>query len=186
MLLTGGASRRMGFDKAYLEVGGVRNAVRLAGVLARVAWPLVEVGVGCSGLPFVLEEPRGEGPLVALCAGAECLTGLGCTGPALVLACDLPFMTAGALAVLARWPGGASAVPMVGGRPQPLCARWSSSDLAIAKELVAAGERSMRSLLGAASIEVLDEANWSGRARRLFADADTPEDLHRLGIAAPQ
>jgi hypothetical protein len=44
----------------------------------------------------------------------------------------------------------------------------------------------MRSLLGAASIEVLDEANWSGRARRLFADADTPEDLHRLGIAAAQ
>ena len=183
MLLTGGASRRMGFDKAYLEVGGVRNAVRLAGVLAQVAWPLVEVGFGCSGLPAVLEEPRGEGPLVALCAGAESLAALGRAGPALVLACDLPFVTAEALAVLAGWPGRGSAVPMVGGRLQPLCARWSASDLALAKELVEAGERSMRSLLGAASVEVLDESNWSGRAHRLFADADTPEDLHRLGVA---
>lgn len=185
MLLTGGASRRMGFDKAYLEVGGVRNAVRLAGVLAEVAWPLVEVGSGCSGLPAVLEEPRGGGPLVALCAGAESLAALGRAGPALVLACDLPFVTAEALAVLAGWPGGASAVPMVGGRLQPLCARWSASDLALAKELVAAGERSMRALLEAAKVEVLDESNWSGRARRLFADADTPEDLHRLGVAPP-
>lgn len=185
MLLTGGASRRMGFAKATLDVGGQPNAVRLAGALGRVAGPLVEVGPGYSGLPAVSEEPRGGGPLVALCAGAGALAALGHAGPALVVACDLPFVTAGTLGVLAAWPGGASVVPVAGGRPQPLCARWSASDLALARDLVAAGERAMRALLSAAAVEVLEESGWPGDAERLFADADTLSDLERLGLTPP-
>lgn len=52
-LLTGGASRRMGFDKALVEVDGLPNALRLARALAEVASPLVEVGPGYSGLEAV-------------------------------------------------------------------------------------------------------------------------------------
>lgn len=183
VLLSGGASRRMGFDKACLRVGGVPNAQRLGGVLARVAQPLVEVGPGFSGLRAVTEEPPGSGPLVALCAGVQALVAIGSTGPVLVVACDLPFVTAEALSVLASWPGTASAVPVIAGRPQPLCARWSASDMDLARGLVAAGERSMRALLGAARVQVLDERHWPQGARHLFADADTPGDLYRLGIA---
>lgn len=185
ILLTGGLSQRMGSDKALLEVDGLPNAVRLAGVLRQVAAPVVEVGPGRSGLLAVTEEPAGSGPLVALSAGAALLERLGHAGPALVLACDLPFVDAEALEVLVAWPEGGSVVPVAGGQPQPLCARWSASDLRWAARLVEAGERSMKALLNRPGVEFVDEEQWPGRepAGRVFADVDTAEDLRRLGLA---
>ena len=73
VLLTGGASRRMGTDKARLVVNGETLAARSARVLTAVCDPVVEVGPGVSGLPAVLEEPPGAGPLVALLAGVGAL-----------------------------------------------------------------------------------------------------------------
>nr|MDP9020189.1 NTP transferase domain-containing protein [Actinomycetota bacterium] len=55
LLLTGGASRRMGRDKALLAVHGLPLAQRTAGVLAAVVAPVLEVGPGRSTLPAVQE-----------------------------------------------------------------------------------------------------------------------------------
>src|SRR3954470_9716556 len=87
VLLTGGASRRMGTDKARLVVSGETLAARSARVLASVCDPVVEVGPGVSGLPVVQEEPPGAGPLVALLAGVGAL---GEPKTVILLACDLP------------------------------------------------------------------------------------------------
>ena len=73
VLLTGGASRRMGVDKARIVVNGETLAARSARVLASVCDPVVEVGSGVSGLPAVQEEPSGAGPLVAMLAGVGAL-----------------------------------------------------------------------------------------------------------------
>jgi molybdenum cofactor guanylyltransferase len=183
ILLTGGASRRMGFDKALLSVEGTPNAVRLAGVLKAVAAPVVEVGPGVSGLPSVQETPAGAGPLVAICAGGRQLRSLGHDGPVLVLACDLPFMNSDVLAQLGAWPGRGSVVPLVAGRAQPLCARWSPEDMAVVGTLVQAGERSMRSLLARAAVTFAGEREWAAPgAWRAFADVDSPADLEALGL----
>jgi molybdenum cofactor guanylyltransferase len=183
MLLTGGASRRMGFDKALLTVDGVPNAVRLAGVLESVAAPVIEVGRGVSGLPSVLERPAGAGPLVAMCSGGRQLRRLGHEGPALVLACDLPFITSEVLSELGAWPGDGSVVPMVAGRAQPLCARWSHDDMAAVDALVQAGERSRRKLLARPGIAFLSESDWAApQAGHALADVDSPADLKALGL----
>lgn len=183
LLLTGGASRRMGFDKASMLVRGTPLAVRLGYVLDFVASPALEVGPGRSFLEAVREDPPGGGPLVALVAGAAALRSRGVAGPVVVVACDLPLLTTLALSVLARWPGDGSVVPVIGGVPQPLASRWSPADLGTAARLVAAGERSMRALLAAASPEVAEEGAWPpGAAARAFADADLPEDLESLGL----
>ncbi len=68
ILLTGGQSRRMGFDKASMLVGGVACAARVAAVMQAVVADAVEVGPGVSGLRAVREDPPGGGPLVAVCA----------------------------------------------------------------------------------------------------------------------
>jgi molybdopterin-guanine dinucleotide biosynthesis protein A len=176
----------MGFDKAALLVEGVPNAVRLAALLVEVAAPVVEVGPGRSGLPAVREEPPGSGPLAAVGAGVAWLGRAGYRGAALAVACDLPFLDAGALRALASWPGEGSAVPFAGGYPQPLCARWSARDLAAATQLVEAGERSMRALLARPGVVLVDEGRWpAGLSARVLADVDTPEDLRRLGLGAP-
>lgn len=186
IVLTGGRSRRMGVDKATLEVGGVPCAVHVASVLAAAADPLVEVGPGHTGLVRAPEERPGEGPLAALVAGARALAARGHAGGVLALACDLPAVTPAALSMLATWPTNASVVPLVAGRPQTLCARWSAAALAEAASLVTAGERSMRALLsrlGPEGVVLLDEGAWpAGVDASAFADVDTPEDLARLGL----
>ncbi len=189
LLLTGGASRRMGFDKALLPVDGVPNATRLAAVLGSVPAPICEVGPGVSGLPAVRETPPGAGPLVAICAGNRHLRSVSHNGPVLVLACDLPFMTSEVISELRNWPVEGSVVPMMAGHAQPLCARWSQKDLLAAAAFVEAGERSMKALLGRPGITFPGESDWTAAKKRganilrVFADADSPADLAALGLS---
>jgi molybdopterin-guanine dinucleotide biosynthesis protein A len=144
LLLTGGTSRRMGTDKALIEVAGERLADRAARVLGAVCSPVLEVGPGHSDLDAVREDPPGEGPLAAIAAGGTALRCSGHRGPAIVLAVDMPLVTEELLRFLEGWPGEATVVPFVGGEPQPVCARYSGEALLRADEAVRAGERSTR------------------------------------------
>jgi molybdenum cofactor guanylyltransferase len=182
LLLTGGASRRMGRDKALIDVDGSPLWRRTAELLALVADPVVEVGPGYSPLPRAVEPSPGSGPLHALAAGAHLLRRSGHLGPVLLVATDLPRLSAGLLDLLASWPGTASVVPLAGGQPQPLCARYSGADLATAAALVEAGHRSLRSLLDRIEATWLEPVDWVGAAGRAdaLADIDTPEDLAAL------
>jgi molybdopterin-guanine dinucleotide biosynthesis protein A len=191
LLLTGGASRRMGRAKAALMVAGDEPsgagagqslAGRTARLLLGVASPVVEVGPGYTSLPAVIEEPPGGGPLAAVAAGHQALLHAGWTGPALVVATDLPRLTAGLLAWLADHPSPGSVVPAAGGFPQPLCARYSAADLALSAVLAAGGRRSMRDLLAGIDALVVGADEWATAAGTpdALADVDTPADLARL------
>jgi molybdopterin synthase catalytic subunit len=201
LVLTGGSSTRMGRDKAGIEVGGVPQARRVAALLTDVATAAVEVGPGYTDLPVALEDPPGSGPLGAVVAGwRELVRRTGEKRPVLVLACDLPALDARLLAWRAGAGVGAAAaaaprdptsaqnrsvVPVVDGRPQPLCARWSVSDLERAAAQLAAGERSLRQVFGPDAF-LAGPAEWSvAAAPGAFADVDTPVELARLGIAPP-
>jgi molybdopterin-guanine dinucleotide biosynthesis protein A len=190
LLLTGGASRRMGQAKATLmvasagpEPSGARARQSLAGrtadLLLGVAAPVVEVGPGYSALPAVREDPPGTGPLVAVAAGHQALRALGWTGPALVVATDLPRLTAGLLAWLAEHPAPRTVVPAAGDIPQPLCARYSSADLDLASVLAAEGRRSMQDLLTRIDALVVATEGWQPAAGDpdALVDVDTPSDL---------
>lgn len=184
ILLTGGMSCRMGFDKASMLVTGVPCAGRTAAMLQAAVSPAIEVGPGKSGLPAVLEDEPGSGPLVAVCAGTEALRKAGHGGGALVVACDLPLLTEAVVDMLVRWPGEGSVVPVVEGQPQPLCARWSARDLAAGTELIRAGKRAMRALLDQPGVVFADETTWPHAVeRKAFWDVDAPADLDRLGLA---
>ncbi len=186
IVLTGGASRRMGRDKATIEVAGRPLARRSAAVLAAVTAVAVEVGPGWSGLPSVTEEPPGAGPLAAVVAGwRELVRRTGEKRAVLVLATDLPDVSAALLALLAGEPGTASVVPLRRGRPQPLCARWSVADLERAAAQLSAGERSLRHAFGPDTVEV-DEERWAPVAPgAALDDVDTPQELARRGLAPP-
>jgi molybdopterin-guanine dinucleotide biosynthesis protein A len=183
LLLTGGRSRRLGTDKAGLVVDGRTLAVRGATILGRVCDVVIEVGPGRTELPTAREDPTGAGPLAAVAAGAAALTRLGAEGAALVLAVDLPRVTVSLLELLRDWPGARSVVPSVGGRLQPVCARYGPDALRSVPDLVAAGAASMRALVDAVDHDVVDESVWGAVATAdVFADVDTPADAARLGI----
>jgi molybdopterin-guanine dinucleotide biosynthesis protein A len=186
LLLTGGASSRMGRDKARIgHPSGVTWAERAGALLAAVAAPVLELGPGVSGLPAVADDEPGEGPLAAVACGWSRLQRLGPPLATMVVACDLPLLTPELLALLAGWPSPTSVVPLLGGRPQWCCARYSPACLQRAAELVAAGRRDLRALGEAAgAVTWLGPGELGAQAAGLV-DADTPGQLAALGLQAP-
>jgi molybdopterin-guanine dinucleotide biosynthesis protein A len=171
ILLTGGASTRMGRDKATIAVDGETLAARGARVLAAVCDPVIEVGPGVTALRAVRESPPGSGPLAALFAGYDALHTN--DGSVFLLACDLPFVTESIVRVLVEHPAGGSVVPVVEGREQYACARWSAGAIADAR-----GGTALRDLMRAGDVTTVavDDA-------QVLQDVDTPEDLRRLGLS---
>jgi molybdopterin-guanine dinucleotide biosynthesis protein A len=173
----------MGADKAALSCGGESLAQRTATLLEAVTSPAVEVGPGYSNLRAIVEDDPGAGPLSAVAAGATALRQLGWTGAAIVLATDLPLLSAELLSWLAVYPSERAVVPVAGDRPQPLCARYPNWDLDRAVELSQSGKRSMRDLLAVIKPDLIGPEEWvpaAGHAWALF-DVDTPDDLRTIG-----
>ncbi len=189
MMLTGGASRRMGRPKANLRIGETTLSVRTARALEAVADPVVEVGPGYTDLPAARDTLDAGGPLAATATGAAWLAGHGWSGPALVVATDLPRLTGSLLAWLAAHPAPGSVVLLDrAGRPQPLCARYHPGDLTTAEILVASGRRAMQDLLDAAdSLTYVAAGEWMGATGDPDAliDVDTPAELAAAGLGQP-
>ena len=183
LLLTGGASRRFGSPKAALLVDGERLADRGARLLGEVCDVVVEVGPGYSSLAVAREEPAGTGPLAALVAGADALE----ASAYLVLAVDLPFMERALLEYLRDHPSPASVVPRVGGVAQPLCARYSTGAVQVARSLLDDGARAMNALLDAVPVTWINEAECGRVASaEVLADVDTRADAVERGLELPR
>jgi molybdopterin-guanine dinucleotide biosynthesis protein A len=108
VILVGGASTRMGEDKARLDWGG-RRGVDLAADLARAGGAGLVITAGADvGLPFVADPAPLAGPTAGVLAGAAFLKARGFTH-ALVLAVDAPTLTDADLAPIlaAEDPGAA-------------------------------------------------------------------------------
>jgi len=173
----------MGYDKTQLVIHGETLGIHVGRVAARVAAVCVEVGPGVTGLPSIVENPLGAGPLVAIASGRDELRRRGHTGPALVVACDLPFLSEGLLRALVDWDAVGSVVPVVRGIPQPLCARWAAKDLAGARRLVGAGVRTVMHVVSQPNAVCLGEITWNRFAsERDFSDVDRDDDLAQFGL----
>ena len=174
----------MGRDKSLLMVDGVTLARRSADLLERVVTTAVEVGPGRSGLAATREAIPGDGPLAGIVAGRRWLDAAGHAGPALVIACDLPFLDEALLTFLVQYDAPGSVVPIVAGRAQPLLARWSARDLDEASVRYEVGERSLAHLSSGPDVTLLEEPDWGRVAsKNTFCDVDTPDDLVRYGLA---
>jgi molybdopterin-guanine dinucleotide biosynthesis protein A len=179
LLLTGGASRRMGRDKASLPAGDGRTlAARTAALLAAVAAPVLEVGPGRSGATAVADIWPAAGPLAAVASGVVALRATGWEGGALVVATDLPGLDEALLRWLVDHPAAGTVVPVVDGRPQLLCARYDAPALHRAAALVAAGRRRMHDLIEGCPRHLAEAQEWSGvSSAGSWRDADTPSAL---------
>jgi molybdenum cofactor guanylyltransferase len=181
-VLAGGASRRMGRDKATLAVGGVELASLALAAAARVAHPVVLVAP--EGHPArrvaapAIADP-GLGPLAAVAAALDALE----AEHVLVLAGDHPGLRVELLARLVALAGEAEAVACRRGpRLEPLVAVYERAPaLAAARARLAgpAGRRSLTGLLADLGTLVVEEPEWrrldpDGRS---FVDLDDPADL---------
>jgi molybdopterin-guanine dinucleotide biosynthesis protein A len=108
IILCGGASRRMGRDKAVLDWDGARAVDRVAALARAVgADALVTAGADL-GLPWVPDEQALAGPVGGVLAGARALG----AERLLVLAVDAPTLTAEDLAPLLATGGYYEGLPV--------------------------------------------------------------------------
>jgi molybdopterin-guanine dinucleotide biosynthesis protein A len=182
-VLAGGRSRRMGWDKALVEVDGrpmarsVLDALAAAGV-----GPLFVVGgdeqrLSVLDVTVVADLFPGEGPLGGV------LTALHHVGRAadhvLVAACDLPDLDATVLDPLlaaARRPPPVDpprAVVPRAGRLHPACAVWAASAAEPLRTAYDAGERSLHGALVRVRVELVDVPAEPLR------NINTPDELAR-------
>lgn len=186
-MLCGGASARMGVDKALLEVDGVAMALRTAdALLASGVEQVVAVGGDSHalerlGLATVGDSRPRSGPLAAI---GDALT-WSHANIVLVVSCDLldPDPSAMRITVeaLVAAPDALVAVPVVDDQRQWTHAAWRREAGPLLGQQIARGERAIwRALRGAAVAEVL------GVAAAAVADADLPSDLRGRGPAGSE
>jgi molybdopterin-guanine dinucleotide biosynthesis protein A len=186
-VLAGGASRRMGRDKATMRLGGAELASLALAAAARVADPVVLVapdGHPARRVAAPAVADPGLGPLAAVAAALGALE----AEHVLVLAADHPGLRVELLAHLVALAGGAGAagpeavVCRRGPRLEPLVAVYRRRPaLAAARSRLAGppGGHSLRGLLADLRTLVVEEPDWrrldpDGRS---FVDLDNPADV---------
>lgn len=177
-ILAGGASSRMGTDKSQLPLEGQTFTERIAETLLKLTDSVSVVGHD-SSLPSVADVYPHWGALGGLHAAlAACKREW-----AIVVACDLPFVTAELFSFLAEKRVDHEAVVPVqeDGRPQPLAALYRVEPCRQrAVELIESGRRRPLDLLEAvktcwvsfAEIRNLDQAE------RFFVNINAPSDYY--------
>jgi molybdopterin-guanine dinucleotide biosynthesis protein A len=123
------------------------------------------------GVPVIDDLRPGEGPLAGLEAALLAARARGCSG-VLLLACDLPHLTAPLVERLKDAPPGRIAAPSRGGRYEPLTARYSVEILEEVQARLDRGERAMQAFLGAVGVV---DVPLSPEEEALLDDWDTPE-----------
>src|SRR5687767_301911 len=188
-ILVGGASRRMGQDKAQLRLGPETMLERLAARLSPVTSSVMLVGsrrayVGHSlpTVPDVYEKWGALGGIHAALSAAK-------TDWSIVIACDLPFVTRDLFERLKSFADESpyksidSIVPLQpDGRPQPVCALYRRETcLPEIERLVSAGEHTPRALLANVRTRYaqFEELNDLPGAENFFINLNTPEDFER-------
>lgn len=179
IVLTGGSSRRMGVDKASLQVYGERSVDRIVRLLAE------------GGLPVTVLGPEGKrdanpgaGPLAALAAFKTRSEWV------FVASCDIPLFDGRVVEFLKKRAGPSeAALPLITGRLQPLCSIYRASSLKKASILHANGHAQIMNWIGALDFVSVSEPSFieAGLNPDWVRGANTPEEWSRLvnGVDGP-
>jgi molybdopterin-guanine dinucleotide biosynthesis protein A len=187
-LFVGGMSRRMGADKAALNVAGEPLWTRQLRTIRELQPEVIRISararpVWCPpDVETLLDEPPSRGPLSGLAALLVRLR----TTHLLVLAIDLPRITTAMLGGLWREAKpGCGVIPVSDGRYEPLCAIYPAGARDEATRALAGPDLSLQSLTRTLVRVKLVELH---RLRRdelpLFQNVNSPPDLESLAPPA--
>jgi molybdenum cofactor guanylyltransferase len=213
-VLAGGASSRMGRDKALLELGG-QSLIALALEKLRALGTDLKKGPRIAGsrtdlaayAPAVADNFPGCGPL----GGIEAALAASESELNLFLPVDLPLLPVEFLrwmAARAEESAAAATFPLLAGRPQPLCAVYSRRLLPGLSAALAAGDFKVIPALESAAVGSLDAfeveplaaalvpATWPSEppVQAWFRNLNAPEDYElvrsrnslRASVAKPR
>lgn len=182
IILAGGRSQRFGRDKARMEVGGKKVVDKIVRVLNEFPFRQLAVVTGQGRMgdwpreATVLPDDReGLGPIGGITTALRHLS-----SGVLVVACDMPFVTASMVEwLLEHYDAGADAiVPRHGKSIEPLFAIYEQSFLPAAEAAIEAGQYALHRVLEKATLRLVDIPGHFSMERE-FANINTPEDYER-------
>ncbi|MEM0240615.1 MAG: NTP transferase domain-containing protein [Candidatus Nezhaarchaeales archaeon] len=190
IILAGGASRRMGKDKALLSVKGVPMIKRVTDVALKVSGEVIIVtsnrrslrdisGVVGGGVTIVEDEERGWGPIMGIFTGCKRAR----AEYVAVVPCDVPFLNPKVLLELfKRAEGHEAAIPLwPNGFLEPLQSVYRRQTvLDIVEGLIKKGSRSIMHLISSLRDVVyvpVEELKLIDEKLLTFFNVNTPRDL---------
>ena len=194
-VLTGGASDRMGRDKALLELGGEPLALRAVHLLGEVGVSATLVGAPDRyrhlGAPVLPDSVEGKGPLAGIVTSLEATR----SDWNFVLACDLPYLErplARFLSGLALETGGGvdaitatdAIVPRIRGRWQPLCAIYHRRCLPAFEQVLVSGHPKIADAFDSLRVRSVEENDLhrAGVSLRGLENMNTPEQYEEAKL----
>lgn len=187
VVLTGGRSVRMGRDKASLEIHGESLLAQTLAKLAAVCTDIL-IAIGPADrqvlpanveartdISFVNDLDGLKGPAAGILAAARARP----EQSLLVLACDLPNLTAEVLAAISAQRGD-WVVPRHQDRLEPLCSLYRPPSLSALEQRAARGDFALHHLADEAlSIAYFEGSDFDslGDPQTLFHNLNTPGDL---------
>ena len=181
-LLVGGASSRMGEDKARRPFAGAPAATRASRLLASLCEDVMLVGGDPPADAVGRRVADGAGERCAL-RGIVAALAAAASERVLVVATDLVLLGPELLLALVAWPDADVVLPRRAGRIEPLCALWRREPaLSRGREAHAAGRLALHELVSRIDARFLVDADLAlfdpdGRA---LENANTPEEWTRL------
>ena len=163
VILAGGDSRRLGIDKALLELDGQTLLSRVVQKLSPLSDDLIVVTNSpedyeylALGVRFVPDERPGEGALMGIHSGLKAAR----HQLALTVACDMPFLNMSLLRfMLDNIAGHDAVVPRLeGGLLEPLHAVYGKRCLPFMASLLAQGRRRIAAFLDQVNVFYVEQA----------------------------
>jgi molybdopterin-guanine dinucleotide biosynthesis protein A len=180
LVLAGGASRRMGQDKASLTLRGRTQLEWARELLARHCDQVfVSIRAGQQddpvrrGQPVIIDAHDGAGPIAGIAAAQA-------ANPDhawLVLACDLPFVDDACIETLLRHRDGRPVVAFASthdGLPEPLCAIYEPGSRAGVLASIASGRNCPRKFILGTGVALLQQPDPAA-----LENVNTPDELAR-------
>ena len=179
-IMAGGRSKRMGQDKAWIELDGEPLIKRVADVLAQVADEVIVVAneprYASLGLRVVRDKYPEGGALGGIATGV----GAAAHDTVLVAACDMPFLSADVWRILIGHIGEADVVtPRIGGEYETLHAIYTKACLPHMVRALAENRLRVIAFFDQVRVQAVEEAELRGvdPALRAFTNVNTPEEL---------
>lgn len=183
IVLAGGKSSRMGFNKACIEFGGKRLIEATVDCL-RALFPEVLIiandpplyaYLGVKVIPDLIPD---SGSLGGIYTGLSAASHPAC----FFVACDMPFLNADLIKLLIRESEGWDVVvPRVGGELQPLHAVYAKSCLPLIKEAIDGGVLKIARFFPKAKVKIIEEPAIRVVDPHLlgFMNVNTPPELEQ-------
>jgi molybdopterin-guanine dinucleotide biosynthesis protein A len=174
-VLVGGASRRMGRDKALLSLDGITMVEAVAAKVRAAAGNVTLIGpvekYANLGFPVVPDAVENCGPIGGLYTALQMTS----SDWNVLVACDMPHLTVSFLNQLFAAAENDGAVPETAGKIHPSCAVYHRSLLAVAKSAINRKLFKMQDF-----IATLQMRKWSVPDPEPLANVNTPVEYHAL------